>query len=308
MFKVKKRTKMSRVFFVLALRKGLEASSLRFFMGGNRVKEDDTSLSLRMQDRAVLDYTLTSDSDGDDDEGVLTWNEKRVSFLDLIRIHGDRAGVMQLMAQMIDLESETFRSLVRSIGGFVSSCAIKQTAIVSGLLEMSFCAKARSGSQNNDCTYCSYICSSFPCNLVLAECIEERESIGASAYQRRRHCICLSTEKALALVRQRPESLRFLESPYFLIASLINEKYNFIRALVKVGLPEMTRAEVKKELARWRENGHPKPTISFETFKMLTVEGRIPLEQSDFGKIYGFESDFDLDHDSEGAVYHNSAS
>ena len=192
---------------------------------------------------------------------------------------------MELMAKMIDRESETFRSLVRSIGGFFSSCATKQTAILnSGFFEISFCAKARSGSQNNDCTYCSQICSSFPCDLVLdlvlTDCIKERES----------RCICLSTEKALTLVWQRPEGRQLLKSPYYLITALINKEHRFINAWVKVGLPQMMRAEVEEELARWHEDGYQKPTIPLDIFKMLT-KGGIPLERSDFGKIHGEEED-----------------
>ena len=202
-FKINKSTKMYMMFFFLALRRGVEASSLRFFMDGSRVREDDTPLSRQMEDRAVLEYVLEpddDDDDDDDDEGELALNEKRVSLLGLTRIHGGSLQIRSFMREMVDREKTTFRSLVGSIGGFFSSLAVKQPARLSGLLDVSFCANA--GSQH--CTYCSQICNSFPCGLVLALNQAERS-----------RTICLSAGKVIALVRQRPDS--------HLVESLLDE-------------------------------------------------------------------------------------
>ena len=57
-FKIKKGTKMSKVFTAFAKRKGVQASSLRFLMDGDRVKEDDTPLSLDLEDQDMLDCML----------------------------------------------------------------------------------------------------------------------------------------------------------------------------------------------------------------------------------------------------------
>ena len=57
-FKIKKGTKMSKVFSAFAKRKGVQASSLRFLMDGDRVKEDDTPLSLELEDQDMLDCML----------------------------------------------------------------------------------------------------------------------------------------------------------------------------------------------------------------------------------------------------------
>ena len=57
-FKIKKGTKMSKVFDAFAKRKGVQASSLRFLMDGDRVKEDDTPLSLELEDQDMLDCML----------------------------------------------------------------------------------------------------------------------------------------------------------------------------------------------------------------------------------------------------------
>lgn len=57
-FKIKKGTKMSKVFSAFAKRKGVQASSLRFLMDGDRVKEDDTPLSLELEDQDMLDCVL----------------------------------------------------------------------------------------------------------------------------------------------------------------------------------------------------------------------------------------------------------
>jgi len=57
-FKIKKGTKMSKVFDAFAKRKGVQASSLRFLMDGDRVKEDDTPMSLELEDQDMLDCML----------------------------------------------------------------------------------------------------------------------------------------------------------------------------------------------------------------------------------------------------------
>jgi len=49
---------MAKVFDAFARRKGVQSSSLRFLMDGDRVKEDDTPLSLDLEDQDMLDCML----------------------------------------------------------------------------------------------------------------------------------------------------------------------------------------------------------------------------------------------------------
>jgi small ubiquitin-related modifier len=49
---------MSKVFDAFAKRKGVQASSLRFLMDGDRVKEDDTPMGLELEDQDMLDCML----------------------------------------------------------------------------------------------------------------------------------------------------------------------------------------------------------------------------------------------------------
>ena len=232
------------------------------------------------------------DSDDEDEEGgESTWTETQVTLQRLIGVVKNSA---EYARELVDEKAFDIRYLVRSIGGLFSSCAIRQTAHVTGLLEMPFCPRAGySFNYSPNCIYCNHICNSFPCEQ-LVEILAGSNVAGCNDGGRATEsekCICLSTDKAVALLRRRPEGRKLLKSPYYLIASLINEEYEYIRALVRVvGLPEMTRAEVEEELARWHEDGYQKPTIPLDIFKMLT-KGGIPLERSDFGKIHGEEED-----------------
>mmetsp|Transcript_23505 Transcript_23505/g.52090 ORF Transcript_23505/g.52090 Transcript_23505/m.52090 type:complete len:108 (-) Transcript_23505:311-634(-) len=57
-FKIKKTTKMSKVFATYAQRKGVEASSLRFLLDGERISEDSTPRSLELDDQDQIDCML----------------------------------------------------------------------------------------------------------------------------------------------------------------------------------------------------------------------------------------------------------
>lgn len=57
-FKIKKTTKMGKVFQTYAQRKGMQVSSLRFLLDGDRIKEDQTPKMLEMEDQDQIDCVL----------------------------------------------------------------------------------------------------------------------------------------------------------------------------------------------------------------------------------------------------------
>ena len=73
MFKVKRTTKMSKVFHVYAGRKGVDVNALRFLLDGERVNPDDTPEDLDLEDTGQIDVFRgipwnypSSDSSSDD--------------------------------------------------------------------------------------------------------------------------------------------------------------------------------------------------------------------------------------------------
>lgn len=58
MFKIKKSTKMSKVFNAYAQRKGVEPASLRFLLDGERVGPDETPKMLELEDEDQIDCVL----------------------------------------------------------------------------------------------------------------------------------------------------------------------------------------------------------------------------------------------------------
>jgi len=73
MFKIKKSTKMSKVFSAYAQRKGVEQASLRFLLDGERISETDTPKMLELEDEDQIDCVLAQvggagGGDGEDDE------------------------------------------------------------------------------------------------------------------------------------------------------------------------------------------------------------------------------------------------
>jgi small ubiquitin-related modifier len=50
MFKVKKSTKMEKVFATYAGRKGVNVDSLRFLLDGNRIQKEQTAADLDLED------------------------------------------------------------------------------------------------------------------------------------------------------------------------------------------------------------------------------------------------------------------
>lgn len=57
-FKVKKSTKMSKIFDAYASRKGVSVEVLRFMLDGKRIKADDTPKMLEMDDNDQIDVVL----------------------------------------------------------------------------------------------------------------------------------------------------------------------------------------------------------------------------------------------------------
>lgn len=57
-FKIKKSTKMSKVFDTYAQRKGVQATSLRFMLDGERIDENSTPKMLELDDQDQIDCML----------------------------------------------------------------------------------------------------------------------------------------------------------------------------------------------------------------------------------------------------------
>jgi len=57
-FKVKNTTKMSKVFGAYAQRKGVQQSSLRCLLDGERINPEDTPKSLELEDQDQIDRLL----------------------------------------------------------------------------------------------------------------------------------------------------------------------------------------------------------------------------------------------------------
>jgi small ubiquitin-related modifier len=57
-FKVKNTTKMSKVFAAYAQRKGVQQTSLRFLLDGERINNDDTPKTLELEDQDQIDCLL----------------------------------------------------------------------------------------------------------------------------------------------------------------------------------------------------------------------------------------------------------
>ena len=62
MFKIKKSTKMSKVFKAYASRKGVEEGSLRFLLDGERISETDTPKMLELEDEKDVESRQLSES------------------------------------------------------------------------------------------------------------------------------------------------------------------------------------------------------------------------------------------------------
>jgi small ubiquitin-related modifier len=57
-FKIKKTTKMSKVFETYAQRKGVQANSLRFMLDGERIEANQTPKMLELDDQDQIDCML----------------------------------------------------------------------------------------------------------------------------------------------------------------------------------------------------------------------------------------------------------
>ncbi|KAL7529152.1 hypothetical protein ACHAXR_004106 [Thalassiosira sp. AJA248-18] len=66
MFKIKKSTKMSKVFNAYAQRKGVESASLRFLLDGERIGPDETPKMLELEDEDQIDCVLAQVGGSDD--------------------------------------------------------------------------------------------------------------------------------------------------------------------------------------------------------------------------------------------------
>merc|ERR1719453_2098170 len=58
MFKVKKETKMSKIFTAYAQRKGVDLTALKFILDGQRVTEQDTPKMLEMEEGDQIDAVM----------------------------------------------------------------------------------------------------------------------------------------------------------------------------------------------------------------------------------------------------------
>ena len=58
MFKVKKGTKMAKIFSAYAQRKGVELANLRFTCDGTRINNDDTPKMLELEDGDQIDSLI----------------------------------------------------------------------------------------------------------------------------------------------------------------------------------------------------------------------------------------------------------
>ena len=63
-FKIKKTTRMSKVFETYAQRKGIQAQSLRFLLDGERIQGDQTPKMLEMEDQDQIDAVLEQTGGG----------------------------------------------------------------------------------------------------------------------------------------------------------------------------------------------------------------------------------------------------
>eukprot|EP00903_Cladosiphon_okamuranus_P007017 g6825.t1 len=63
-FKVKKTTRMEKVFNTYATRKGVQVQALRFLLDGQRVNADDTPTSLELEDQDQIDCMLEQQGGG----------------------------------------------------------------------------------------------------------------------------------------------------------------------------------------------------------------------------------------------------
>jgi small ubiquitin-related modifier len=57
-FKIKRTTKMSKVFETYASRKGVQVASLRFLLDGERIQPDQTPKMLELDDQDQIDCVL----------------------------------------------------------------------------------------------------------------------------------------------------------------------------------------------------------------------------------------------------------
>jgi small ubiquitin-related modifier len=63
-FKIKKTTKMSKVFETYAQRKGVQSTSLRFLLDGERIDKDSTPKMLELDDQDQIDCMLEQTGGG----------------------------------------------------------------------------------------------------------------------------------------------------------------------------------------------------------------------------------------------------
>jgi small ubiquitin-related modifier len=57
-FKVKKQTKMEKIFNAYAQRRGIAAASFRFMLDGHRIKPEDTPKMLELEENDQIDVML----------------------------------------------------------------------------------------------------------------------------------------------------------------------------------------------------------------------------------------------------------
>ncbi|EED87825.1 predicted protein, partial [Thalassiosira pseudonana CCMP1335] len=57
-FKIKKTTKMKKIMDAYAQRKGINRTSVRFLLDGDRITDDDTPKTLEIEDQDQIDCVL----------------------------------------------------------------------------------------------------------------------------------------------------------------------------------------------------------------------------------------------------------
>jgi hypothetical protein len=68
-FKVKRETKMGKIFDAYAQRKGIASNSLKFMLDGERIQADNTPKMLELEDQDQIDVQIDQVGGGEDSEG-----------------------------------------------------------------------------------------------------------------------------------------------------------------------------------------------------------------------------------------------
>ena len=87
-FKVKKTTKMQKIFGAYAQRKGVDPSSLRFLLDGDRIQGEQTPKMLELEDEDQIDCVLAQMGGADEDTKPEGGSEQLTIRVSMLRMHG----------------------------------------------------------------------------------------------------------------------------------------------------------------------------------------------------------------------------